>query len=59
MPCCEPCQVAVANVICWSAFPEPRIATAPLKAAHEGIANNADWAQAVDTLDISFRDFGH
>jgi hypothetical protein len=25
----------------------------------EGIANNADWAQVVDTLDISFRDFGH
>jgi hypothetical protein len=25
----------------------------------EGIANNADWAQVVGTLDVSLRDFGH
>lgn len=25
----------------------------------EGIADNADWAQVVDTLDASLRDFAH
>ena len=46
-----PARTALADAPFWSA--------AQSRFLREGIADNADWAQMVDTLDASLRDFAH
>ena len=46
-----PAGTALADAPFWSA--------AQSRFLREGIADNADWAQMVDTLDASLRDFAH
>ena len=46
-----PARMALADAPFWSA--------AQSRFLREGIADNADWAQVVDTLDASLRDFAH
>ena len=46
-----PARMALADAPFWSAVQS--------RFLREGIADNADWAQMVDTLDASLRDFAH